>query len=235
MVDGRRLAPRHEDKRPRLKPVSDGELDAPTIKTVLKVIYNTLVRPFHDPVGMVLGSTFVLVMLWGAHGKVELLSLVWDGWKGPGSDPAARGQLVPGVPWDQEWLSFVIGAVLLIGVPMLLIKLVYKQNLRDYGLGLPPPGRRAFALLSASMLFVISLPAFYIGAHDAGMRSIYPMYRGVFDGLTPFIVYELGYLVFFVVIEFTFRGYLLFGLYQFRDRDAPEGIVGTRGPLVFGY
>jgi hypothetical protein len=235
MVDGKRLAPRPDDKRPRLMAVSDAELDRPKIKTVLKVIYNTLARLFHDPVGMVLGSTFVLLMLWGTHGKVDLLSLVWDGWTGPGSDPTARGQLIPGIPWDQEWLSFLIGAVLLVAIPVLLIKLVYRQDLKDYGLGLPPRGRRAFALLSAAILFVVSLPAFYLGTKDAGMHSIYPMYRGVFGGFGPFIVYELGYLLFFVVIEFTFRGYLLFGLYQFRDRDAPEGIVGVRGPLVFGY
>jgi hypothetical protein len=235
MVDGKPLAPRPEEKRPRISPVSDAELDAPTIKTVLKVIWNTLARVFHDPVGMVLGSTFVLLMLWGTHGKVELLSLAWDGWQGPGSDPATRGRIIQSIPWDQEWLSFLIGAGLLVGIPVLLIKLVYKQDLKDYGLGLPPAGRRAFALLSAAILFVVSLPAFYLGTKDAGMQSIYPMYRGVFDGFGPFLAFELGYVVFFIVIEFTFRGYLLFGLYQFRDRDAPEGIVGIRGPLVFGY
>ncbi len=235
MVDSKHLAPRPEHKHPRVLPVSDAELDAPTIKTILKVIWNTLARIFHDPAGMVLGSTFILIMLWGTHGKVELLSLVWDGWRGPGSDPATRGQIVPGIPWDQEWLAFLIGAVLLVLIPVLLIKLVYKQDLKDYGLGLPPRGRRAFALLAAAILFAVSLPAFYIGTKDPGMQSVYPMYRGVFDGLAPFVTYELGYLVFFVVIEFTFRGYLLFGLYQFRDRDAPDGIVGIRGPLVFGY
>ena len=235
MIDGKRLAPRPDDKRPRLMAVSDAELDRPKIKTVLKVIYNTLARLFHDPVGMVLGSTFVLLMLWGTHGKVDLLSLVWHGWTGPGSNPATRGQLIRGIPWDQEWLSFLIGAVLLVAIPALLIKLVYRQDLKDYGLGLPPRGRRAFALLSAAILFVVSLPAFYLGTNDAGMQAIYPMYRGVIAGFAPFLVYDLGALVSFVAIRIPCRGYLLFGLYQFRDRDAPEGMVGARGPLVFGY
>ena len=235
MANGKRLTPRAEEKRPRVFPVTEAEFDAPTITVVLKVIWNTLARVFHDPVGMVLGSTFVLLMLWGTHGKVELLSLLWDGWQGPGSDPSTRGQILPAIGWDQEWLAFLIGAVLLVGIPVLLIKLVYRQDLKDYGLGLPPKGRRAFAVLSALVLFGASLPAFYLGARDPGMQSVYPMYRGVFQGLGAFAAYQLGYVVFFIVIEFTFRGYLLLGLYQFRDREAPDGIVGIPGPLVFGY
>ena len=229
------FAPRPEEHRPRVVRVDDRELDAPTLKTVLKVIYNTLARVFHDPVGMILGSAFVLIMLWGTHGKVEVLSLVWRGWKGPGSDPNGRGQILPAIPWDQEWLAYLIGLVLLVGVPALLIKVVYRQSLADYGLGLPPKGHRRFALLSAAVLFLVSLPAFYVGTQDAGMQATYPLYRGGFETLLQFVIYEAGYFAFFLAIEFTFRGYLLFGLYQFRDRDAPEGIVGERGPLVFGY
>jgi len=223
------------DRRPRLVDLDQRELEAPSVRTVLKLIYNTVARLFQDRVGMILGSTFVLLMLWGTHGKVELLTTIWGGWRGPGSDPAARARIVAGIPWDQEWLSFALGAVLLIGVPALLIKLVYRQRLRDYGLCLPPKGRRTFALVSAALLFACSLPAFYLAVHDPAMRAEYPLYRGAFETTGRFLAYELGYLLFFVVIEFIFRGYLLFGLFQLRDRDAPEGIVGAPGPLVFGY
>ncbi len=233
-VPSKRIEPRAEEKHPRPVPVPDDELEHPKITTVLKVIWNTIARAFHDPVGMVLGSAFLLIMLWGTHGKLDLLGSVWGGWKGPGSDPSGRADIIPGIPWDQEWIAFFAGTVLLVVIPALLIKLVYKQDLRDYGLGLPPPGRRRFALLSAALLFVVSLPAFYLGTKDAGMIATYPMYRG-FTGIGQFAIYEAGYLAFFLNIEFIFRGYLLFGLYQFQDRDAPTGIFGLRGPLVFGY
>lgn len=230
----KRLAARAEERRPKPIPVPDDEVEKPKLTTVLKLIYNTFVRLFHDPVGMILGSAFFLIMLWGTHGKLDLLGLAWTGWEGPGSDPAQRGRIIQGIPWDQEWIAFFAGTVLLVLVPALLIKLVYKQDLRDYGLGLPPRGRWRFALLSAAILFVVSLPAFYVGTKDAGMIATYPLYRD-FTGIGQFATYEIGYFAFFLNIEFVFRGYLLFGLFQFRDRDAPPGVSGARGPLVFGY
>jgi hypothetical protein len=225
---------RSDDRWPRLLHVPESEIEKPNLKTLLKLIVNTVFRLFHDPVGIILGSAFVLIMLWGVHGKLTWLSVLWDGWKGPGSDPDARAQIIPGIPWDQEWISFFAGAFLLVVIPILLIKLVLKQDLKDYGLCLPPKERRTLAWLAAGVLFAVSLPAFFFGLRDAGMQATYPLFRD-FTGVGQFLVYQLGYSVFFLVIEFTFRGYLLFGLFQFKDRDAPPGVVGVKGPLVFGY
>jgi hypothetical protein len=80
----------------------------------------------------------------------------------------------------------------------------------------------------------VPLVPFYASAHDPGMKALYPFYRD-FDGVGELALYELGYFPFFVAIEFIFRGYLLFGLYQFKDRDVLPGVGGERGPLVFGY
>jgi hypothetical protein len=159
---------------------------------------------------------------------------IFPGWHGPGSDPATRDTVIPGLPWDQEWISFFAGALLVVGFPALLIRFVLHQRLRDYGLGPPPRDRRRLTVISALVLFVVSAPAFWIGAHNADMRATYPFFRD-FHGTGQFALYELGYLPFFVAIEFIFRGYLLFGLFQLHDRDAPAGVGGARGPLVFGY
>jgi len=226
---------RDEASHPRPIPVTEAELERPRVLTVLRLIYNSLVRLFHDPIGMILGSAFVLIMLWGSHGKLDLLTWFWSGWQGPGSDPAARAHILSGVPWDQEWLSFFAGFVFVVVVPILLIKFVYRQDLRDYGLGLPQRGRWGLALLSAAILFVSSLPLFYLSTRDAGMRALYPLYRGPFSTVGQFAIYEAGYFPFFVAIEFIFRGYLLFGLYGARDREALPGVRGMAGPLVFGY
>lgn len=226
---------RAEDRLPKAVVVSDAERDHPSILTIGKILYNMIVRLFHDPVGMILASAFVLIMVWGFHGNLELLGLIWDGWTGPGSagDPA-RQAIIPGIPWDQEWLSFLGGAVLLVLIPAVLIKYVYKQSLSAYGLGLPRHDRRRLTWLSAILLFVLSLPAFYVGARSPQMQAVYPLYRD-FHGPLQFVIYEIGYLVFFVVIEFIFRGYLLFGLFRLQDQEALPGVGGIRGPLVFGY
>lgn len=235
MKQGKPIQPREETKLLRPVTVTEDERDNPSVNTVLKLIWNTIARLFHDPIGMILGSTFLLIMLWGYHGELELIGLFWPGWTGPGSagDPA-RQVIIPGIPWDQEWLSFAAGIVLLVAIPAALIKLVYKQDLSDYGLGLPWPNRWRLTILSAVLLFAVSLPAFILGARDAGMQATYPLFRD-FQTLGQFFVYEIGYVMFFIVIEFVFRGYLLFGLYQFRDDQALPGVSGVRGPLLFGY
>jgi hypothetical protein len=235
MKGSKRIQPREEKKFLKVLKISEAELDDPSVVTILKLIYNTIARLFHDPVGMIVASAFVLIMLWGFHGDLGLVGLVWDGWTGPGTagDPA-RKVIIPGIPWDQEWVSFATGIVLLVGIPALLIKFVYKQDLSDYGLGLPAADRWRLMMLSAAFLFLLSLPAFYVGATNAEMRATYPFFRD-FASLGQFVAYEIGYLMFFVVIEFIFRGYLLFGLFQFRDEDALPGVSGERGPLVFGY
>lgn len=226
---------RPPERAPRPRTISEEELARPRVATVFKLIWNTIVRVFHDPVAILIGSAFLVLMVWGPHGDLELLGAVWEGWQGPGSDPATRTSIIDGIPWDQEWISFWAGLFLVVLVPMMLIKFVFKQDLRDYGLGGPKPGRWPLALLSGVILLALSLPAFYLGAQDEGMRSIYPFFRGDFDGLGQFALYQLGYLPFFICIEFIFRGYLLFGLYNVKDTQVAPAIDGERGPLVFGY
>lgn len=216
--------------------VTEAELDAPGIGTMFKLIYNVVAQFLRDPVSMLLGSAFLVLMIWGPHGNLELLALVWEGWTGPGStgNLLRAPTVIPGIPWDQEWISFGAGAIIVFGLPTLLLRKVYGHRLVDYGLGMPPRDRWELTLLSGFLLFVISAPAFYLGAHSASMQLVYPFYR-TFDSAGDFLLYELGYIPFFFAIEWIFRGYLLFGLFRLKDRDAPAGVVGERGPLVFGY
>jgi hypothetical protein len=80
------------------------------------------------------------------------------------------------------------------------------------------------------------LPAFYLATKNAQMRGTYPLYRGHFASAGSFLVYELGYFLFFLAIEFIFRCYLLLGLFRVTDRNVRlPGVVGEPGPLVFGY
>ena len=98
-------------------------------------------------------------------------------------------------------------------VPAVLIRAWYGHPLRDYGLGLPSGRWVRLSLWSAVVLFAVSLPAFVISTGDEAMQATYPLFRGELDGW-DFAVYELGYLLFFLAIEFIFRGYLLLGLRQ---------------------
>lgn len=187
------------------------EPGAQTIRGVLRWFGRTVSWVLHDRVAELVASTFTLLLLWGTHGHMDLLGYVLDGWTGPGGDPATRAKLIPGLPWDQEWIAFGTGFVLLVVVPCLLIRFVFHERISDYGLGLPKPGTGRFALISAALFGAVMLPAIVLTARDPVMRATYPFYRNFAD-TSQFLSYEAGYFVFFLVIEFIFRGYLLLGL-----------------------
>ena len=218
----------------RILELTEKERKHPQLSGFLKLVGLMILRPLRDRVGLILASTIVLLMLWGHDGELPLVHLIWSGWQPAAANPGARPEIIPGLPWDQEWLSFAAGVLLVVLIPCALIKLVYRESLRSYGLGLPQGSRLRLSVFSAVFLFAVSLPAFLVATGDEGMKATYPIYRGTLDGW-DFATYELGYLLFFVAIEFVFRGYLLLGLFSVRDREALPEATGERGPLLFGY
>jgi len=210
----------------------DSELNNPNLLTVLKVIWHSISGFFVERPGQIIGSAFILLMLWGYHGQLELLKVIWPQWRGPGKDLAERPRLIPGIPWDNELISFWAGALIVVGIPVLIIRLGFKQRLSAYGLGLPPVGRRLLALWTFLTLTLLSLPAFWLGAKNEGMQAVYPLFKPFTSG-GQFVLYELTYLPFFIAIEFIFRGYLLFGLAGVRDAEVEGGGGGVKGVFYF--
>jgi hypothetical protein len=209
------------------------ELREPNYLTVLRVVWHTVKSFFKERPGQIIISAFILIMLWGYHGELDLLGFFWKGWVPPGTDPALRIPIISWIPWDYELISFLAGAFLLVVVPMIIIKYGFHQSLSDYGLGMPPKGRRALAFWTFIILMLICLPVFYFGAQDEGMRQVYPFFKS-FTGAEQFLIYELSYLPFFIAIEFIFRGYLLFGLWGVRDDEINNSAGGVPGVLQFG-
>jgi hypothetical protein len=230
------LQPRPARRFPRRLGIPEDELENPKVCTVFKLIGHMVHYLFHEPVGMIMGSAMVVLMIWGYHGGVQLLGVVWKAWQGPGSCPSTRERILQGIPWDQEWISWAIGAVVVVLIPCWLIKRIYRHKLSDYGLGLPKPGRWKLTFLSSGLLLAVGFPL-VVGAtlQYASMRKVYPLYRGGFSGMGAFLTYELGYFVFFLVIEFIFRGYLLFGLYRAQADAEPPGTTATGLPGRFRF
>jgi hypothetical protein len=215
----------------------------PTLAGVVRLIGRAFAWVHRDRVARLLGSAMVLLLLWGTHGNVDLLGKVLPGWTGPGGEPHARARLVEAIPWDQEWIAFGIGAVLLVLVPCVLIRYWFRESPLDYGLGLPRPGTWRFTLVSMGVLAAFGFPALYLASKDREMAATYPFFRQ-FQSTTQFWIYELGYFAFFLVIEFVFRGYLLLGLYRThaqRDNrgagaagaaESPPATIGAYSVLV---
>ena len=57
--------------------IDEAELDQPGFLTVLKVVWTSIRSFFIERPGQIIGLTFILIMLWGTHGRLELLAAIW--------------------------------------------------------------------------------------------------------------------------------------------------------------
>ena len=209
--------------KPKIDPI---ELADPDVLTVLQIIWNTIVK-LKDKPSIILWSSFLLLTLWGLKGDPKIIFP--DKW---------RIALFPNLLWRDQLVSFIVGFILLVVIPCCIIKFRFKEKLSDYGLGWRKD-RVALGLLSMLVILAICTPLFYLGTSDPAMQEEYPLFKNSAENINigtwgEFIVYELVYFLFFICIEFIFRGYLLFGLYGIKDIQAAKGAPGIKGPLVFG-
>lgn len=205
--------------KPGVDPV---ELGDPDVLTIFQIIINTVKR-LKDKTAIILWSSFILLTFWGLKGNSELVFPVkW------------REALFPNLVWRDQLVSFVVGFILLVVIPCCIIKFRFKESIADYGLGWSKD-RIKLGMTALVVLFVVALPLFWFGTGNAEMQAEYPMFGK--ENITTwgsFIVYELVYFIFFINIEFIFRGYLLFGLYGIRQSEVGDMRTAVSSPLVFG-
>ncbi|MBI5216275.1 MAG: CPBP family intramembrane metalloprotease [Ignavibacteriae bacterium] len=178
----------------------------PDVEKVFQIIGDTL-KHFKTKEGIILLSSFLLLVVWGPKGDTILLPL-FNQWLMP--DQADRA-------FQLQLVSYSIGLLLLVLIPFLLIHFRFHGRFVDYGLGI---GDTRWGWMTFLVIVGISLPLFYFGSMKQDMWKEYPLiYRGLnTDQIKQhfrwnvFLMYELLYASFFFIIEFTFRGYLLFGL-----------------------
>jgi hypothetical protein len=201
------------------------ELADPDVFTIFQIIVNS-VKKLKDKTSIILWSSFVLLTLWGLKGDATLLvKIIPKKW---------YAAFFPGLAWRSQLFSFLTGFILLVIIPCLIIKCRFKERLSDYGLGWPKE-RIRLGLLAMGVTTVISLPLLYLGTRNPEMQREYPLFgKNNITTWEGFIIYELVYVLFFICIEFIFRGYLLFGLYGIKDIQAARGVQGRLGPYVFG-
>ena len=70
--------------------IDEVELENPDFLTVFKVIWYGAYSFFSERPGQIIMSAFVLLMLWGFHGQLDLLHKVWPDFRGLGIDIASR-------------------------------------------------------------------------------------------------------------------------------------------------
>ncbi len=107
--------------------------------------------------------------------------------------------------------QFLTTLVLFFLFPLIIIKLVFKEKLKNYGLSL---GDKRYGLRFIIITIpLIVTPIIFLASHMPQVRAEYPLSKLVQDNASVFLLYEFSYvLLYYVGWEFFFRGYMLFGL-----------------------
>jgi hypothetical protein len=214
-----------------LRRIEDGRFDTVDI---LVLIWTT-VRRLRDRAAVILWSSFVLLMLWGLHGDMAVLRAVF------GEEWIRRASF--GLPWGDQLISFVVGFLLIVAVPCGIGRFALGLRPRDLGLARPSRKDRRKAWVAFSSLFLGACFLMFFASFDSGIAGTYPLFvRRAADGTVlwtitrpwEFAAFEAVYLLFFITIEFAFRGYLLFGLYSIRLEEGKGRRADEPPALRFG-
>lgn len=162
---------------------------------LLQPVFDAFRGPQRKPT-LILLSSPVLMLAWKYYCAPEFLAAQFGGVT---SEPRAAGAIA----------SFLSCFVLLGLVPALVVKLVFRERLRDYGVGLGIPGRTWWTL---AMLAPVFLLIAYLAAGDRQILAKFPINPQAGASAAIFALHALTYFLFYVGWEFHFRGYLLCGL-----------------------
>jgi membrane protease YdiL (CAAX protease family) len=94
-------------------------------------------------------------------------------------------------------------------IPALLVKLLLRERLSDFGLTLRGVARHLPLYL---LLFLFVLPLVWFASRDEAFLRTYPFADSARDGLTQLVIWEILYGLQFFALEFFFRGFTIFGL-----------------------
>jgi len=139
--------------------------------------------PVREALGIVLGLAMLVVVFY--HGE----------------------DLVPNRYYQHRIFGwFGLNFICLFMVPALLVTLVWRQRLNDYGLQWGRARTWAWYLLFYA---VIVVPAIVIASRAEAFQSYYPRYGLARDEVSAWLLAFLGWGVYFFAWEFFFRGFLL--------------------------
>ncbi len=102
--------------------------------------------------------------------------------------------------------------IIYFAIPALFIWLVFREGIRDHGFRLKGIGR--YKWIYVAMLAAV-LPTVLIASRSPAFIAKYPFYSGAGDSPAQFLIYESAYGLYFLALEFFFRGFMLFTLARY--------------------
>jgi membrane protease YdiL (CAAX protease family) len=105
-----------------------------------------------------------------------------------------------------------LGALLLMGVlPAMIVKLVFREKLADYGVRLGNGVRTLRSILICAPGIVLIA---YLAARDPSFWKEYPINHHAGSSPPTFALHAMAYLLFYLGWEFQFRGFMQHGLQE---------------------
>ena len=88
---------------------------------------------------------------------------------------------------------FISDTIILFGIPVLIIKFLFKEEIKNYGVNFK---NLKYGLLTILFSIIIILPVTYIVSLSKEFSNFYPMYQGLNQNIKIFLMYESFLLLF---------------------------------------
>jgi membrane protease YdiL (CAAX protease family) len=125
------------------------------------------------------------------------------------------GNFVADLPMTWVWsrlYSTSMSLILYVAIPYLFIRLVFKERIRDHGLTLKGIARYTPMYL---IMLLVMLPLLVGVSFSKSFLQQYPLFSGAGDSWLNLLIWEANYGLYFIALEFFFRGFMLFALARY--------------------
>lgn len=125
------------------------------------------------------------------------------------------GNIVRDWPLPGMWayLYIVFSSLILhFVIPALFIHFVFHERIRDHGFRFKGIGRYTRVYI---IMFLVVLPFLIIASRSSDFTDKYPLYPNARNSWREFLTWESSYGVYFITLEFFFRGFLLFTMARY--------------------
>jgi membrane protease YdiL (CAAX protease family) len=147
---------------------------------------------------IILGAITLLYIVYAYQGKPDFYLLFFN-----------RSPIYKDAQAHAQYYQWGVAFFLLGVIPALIVKLGFKEPLKEYGLSILNPLRVLFiTLLGIGIL----TPMIYFGSKNPSIVAVYPLVFNAGDSPTLFLRSSLFYFLYYVGYEFCFRGFLFMGI-----------------------
>ena len=147
---------------------------------------------------------------------------------------AVFGSAVSDWPFHGIWAHLYgtfSSLILYLAIPALFVYFVFHERIRDHGFRLKGTGRYVWACLA--MLLVV-LPMVIAASFSPSFIAKYPLYSKAGNSWAQLLIWESAYGLYFLALEFFFRGFMLFTLVRYLGAYAIFVMVIPYAMIHFG-